>query len=446
MREERISMFSKKDLKNLIFPLIMEQLLAITVGMADTMMVSRVGAAEVSGVSLVDMVNVLLINIFAALATGGAVVTAQYIGKKKKEIACKSVNQLYFVSAVASAIIMIAVILFRNPILRVLFGRIEPDVMENALIYLILSALSYPFIAIYSSGAAIFRSMGKSKITMYISIIMNLVNIGGNALLIFGANMGVAGAALASLFSRMLACVIITVLLLNPGEQIHIVKEKFHPDRNLIRKILYIGIPSCLENSLFQLGRVVVVSIITCFGTVQIAANAIANNLDSMGILPGQAIGLAMITVVGQCVGADDYKQAKDYAKKLVGITYMVSGSLIILLFLFLPLILKLYGQSEEVVSLATRLIWIHNGIAFFIWPLSFVLPNALRAANDVKYTMTVSIFSMLMFRVLFSYILGYRMKMGALGVWYAMIIDWIFRTILFVVRFRGEKWKSHVI
>lgn len=446
MREERISMFSKKDLKNLIFPLIMEQLLAITVGMADTMMVSRVGAAEVSGVSLVDMVNVLLINIFAALATGGAVVTAQYIGKKKKEIACKSVNQLYFVSAVASAIIMIAVILFRNPILRVLFGRIEPDVMENALIYLILSALSYPFIAIYSSGAAIFRSMGKSKITMYISIIMNLVNIGGNALLIFGANMGVAGAALASLFSRMLACVIITVLLLNPGEQIHIVKEKFHPDRNLIRKILYIGIPSCLENSLFQLGRVVVVSIITCFGTVQIAANAIANNLDSMGILPGQAIGLAMITVVGQCVGADDYKQAKDYAKNLVGITYMVSGSLIILLFLFLPLILKLYGQSEEVVSLATRLIWIHNGIAFFIWPLSFVLPNALRAANDVKYTMTVSIFSMLMFRVLFSYILGYRMKMGALGVWYAMIIDWIFRTILFVVRFRGEKWKSHVI
>lgn len=446
MREERISMFSKKDLKNLIFPLIMEQLLAITVGMADTMMVSRVGAAEVSGVSLVDMVNVLLINIFAALATGGAVVTAQYIGKKKKEIACKSVNQLYFVSAVASAIIMIAVILFRNPILRVLFGRIEPDVMENALIYLILSALSYPFIAIYSSGAAIFRSMGKSKITMYISIIMNLVNIGGNALLIFGANMGVAGAALASLFSRMLACVIITVLLLNPGEQIHIVKEKFHPDRKLIGKILYIGIPSCLENSLFQLGRVVVVSIITCFGTVQIAANAIANNLDSMGILPGQAIGLAMITVVGQCVGADDYKQAKDYAKNLVGITYMVSGSLIILLFLFLPLILKLYGQSEEVVSLATRLIWIHNGIAFFIWPLSFVLPNALRAANDVKYTMTVSIFSMLMFRVLFSYILGYRMKMGALGVWYAMIIDWIFRTILFVVRFRGEKWKSHVI
>ncbi len=439
-------MFTGKQLRRLIIPLIIEQFLAITVGMADTMMVSQVGEAAVSGVSLVDMVNVLLINIFAALATGGAVITSQYIGKRRTDLACRSVNQLYLVSAAVSVAIMALTILLRAPILRTLFGAIEPDVMESALVYLVLSALSYPFLAIYNSGAAIFRSMGNSRITLYISVIMNVVNIIGNAILIFVFHMGVAGAAISSLFSRMLACVIISGLLLNPEKELHILRGQYRPDWMLIKKILYIGVPSSLENSLFQLGRVLVVSIITHFGTVQIAANAIANNLDSMGILPGQAVGLAMITVVGQCVGAGDFQEAKRYAAKLIRITYCIMSVTIISIFLLLPWLLRVYNVSPQAMELATKLVWIHNFSAMFIWPLSFVLPNALRAASDVRYTMAVSIFSMLAFRVLFSFILGYRMGMGALGVWAAMVVDWIFRAALFTHRFLGTKWQTHKI
>ena len=439
-------MFTNAQLKKLIFPLVMEQLLAITVGMADTMMVSQVGDAAVSGVSLVDMINVLLINIFAALATGGAVVTSQFLGKKRRDLACRSVNQLYIVSGVASLAIMALTLIFRSSLLHLLFGSIEPDVMENALIYLILSALSYPFLAIYNSGAAIFRSMGNSKITMLISMLMNAVNIIGNAILIFGCGLGAAGAAIASLISRMLACVIITVLLLNQQKELHFLPHSWRPEWNLIKKILYIGIPSSLENSLFQLGRVLVVSIITYFGTVQITANAIANNLDSMGILPGQAVSLAMITVVGQCVGAGDFEQAKKYTVKLLKITYAIMAVLITCLLILQPWILSLYKVTDEARDLAKTLIYIHNLCALVLWPLSFVLPNALRAANDVKYTMAVSIFSMCAFRVLFSYILGYQMGMGAIGVWIAMVLDWVFRVSMFVVRFLGNKWQTHKI
>ena len=439
-------MFTGKQLRRLILPLVLEQFLAISVGMADTMMVAQAGEAAVSGVSLVDMINVLLINIFAALATGGAVITSQFLGKKKTDLACASVNQLYLVSAAVSVVIMLLVILFRGGILRLLFGRIEPDVMENALIYLILSALSYPFLALYNSGAAIFRSMGNTKVTLYISIIMNVVNVIGNAILIFGFQMGAAGAAAASLVSRILACLMISALLLNPRKELHIVRGSYAPDLRLIRKILYIGIPSSLENSLFQLGRVLVVSIITCFGTVQITANAMANNLDSMGILPGQAVGLAMITVVGQCVGAGDFAQAKKYALKLLKIAYLIDAALIVCLLLCQPWILQLYHVSDEAVRLARTLVSVHNIAAFLIWPVSFVLPNALRAANDVKYTMLVSIFSMLVFRVCFSYILGYQMRMGAIGVWAAMILDWIFRSVMFGMRFAGGKWQTHKI
>ncbi|SDF07762.1 MATE family efflux transporter [Marvinbryantia formatexigens] len=439
-------MFTNAQLRKLIFPLVMEQLLAITVGMADTMMVSQVGDAAVSGVSLVDMINVLLINIFAALATGGAVVTSQFIGKKRQDLACRSVNQLYLVSGVVSLVIMALTLIFRSSLLHLLFGSIEADVMENALIYLILSALSYPFLAIYNSGAAIFRSMGNSRITMLISMLMNAVNIIGNAILIFGCGMGAAGAATASLISRMLACVIITVLLTNQKKELHLLPGGWKADWTLIRKILYIGIPSSLENSLFQLGRVLVVSIITYFGTVQITANAIANNLDSMGILPGQAVGLAMITVVGQCVGAGDFQQAKKYTIKLLKITYAIMAAMIVCLLLLQPWILSIYNVSDEARALARTLIYIHNLCALVLWPLSFVLPNALRAANDVKYTMAVSIFSMCAFRVLFSYILGYQMGMGAIGVWIAMVIDWVFRVIMFTARFLGNKWQTHKI
>ncbi len=437
-------MFTNKDLKKLIIPLMIERLLAVSVGMADIIMVSVVGEAAVSGVSLVDMINVLLIDIFSAMATGGAVITSQFIGQGSRERANKSAEQLFFITAVISISIMMIVLLTKKTMLRIVFGQIDENVMKNAVLYFTISSVSYPFIALYNAGAAVFRSMGNSKVSMISSAIMNLLNICGNAVFVFVFHAGVAGIAFSSLASRAFAAVLIMILLKSKKEYIHIgAYSKIRPDKVFIKKILSIGIPNGLENSIFQLGRIIVVSIITMFGTVQIAANAIANNIDAFGILPGQAVSLAMITVVGQCVGAGDFEGVKKYTKKLLKITYIVMLSLNFLLLLFLPLILKIYHLSAATTDLAYILIFIHNGFAILLWPLSFVLPNALRAANDVKFTMFVSIFSMFTFRIVFSYIIAVNFGYGAIGVWAAMIIDWIFRIILFVTRFLRGKWKT---
>ncbi len=436
-------LFSKKDLRRLIIPLVFEQALAITVGMADTMMVSSVGEAAVSGVSLVDMINLLIFSVLSALATGGAVVTSQNIGARKRREACRSAKQLLYTVISISFVIAAAVILAKRPLLRLFFGSIENDVMENAIIYLLISAVSFPFLAVYNACAALFRSMGNAQITLKVSILINIINVVGNAVCIFGLHMGVAGVAVPSLISRAVGGIVLYILLRNPENMVHFAKEKFHVEWDVIKKILYIGIPSGIENGIFQLGRVLVVSIISGFGTVQIAANGVANNLDSMGCIIGQAISLAMITVIGQCVGAQDEKQIRYYTKKLLLIAYTATAVLNTIILLCLNPILSLYGLSSETTRLAYILVMIHDGCAIIMWPAAFVLPNMLRACNDVRFTMIVSIFSMFTFRIGFSYLIGVQMGMGAIGVWIAMIIDWVFRILLFVGRYISGRWKK---
>ena len=440
---ENKEIFSKSALKALIIPLLVEQVLAVTVGLSDVMMVSNVGEAAISGVSLVDMINNLMIAIFAALATGGAVVTAQCIGAGHYEEARKSAKQLIIVAITLSIVIMAGCLIFNRHILRILFGSIDNDVMHNAMLYFLISSASYPFLALYNSCAALFRSMGNSAISMKVSILMNVINICGNAILIFVFKMGVEGVAIPSLVSRFIAAIIMLVLIRNKKNVVYVDHQNFKPEFGMIRRILYIAIPSGMENGIFQFGRIIVVSIISTFGTVQIAANAVANSIDGMGTLCGQAISLAMITVVGQCVGAGDLKQVRLYTKKLLKIAYILTICVNSTILLTLPWILKIFSLSDETRSLAFILICIHNGCAILLWPLSFVLPNALRACNDVKYTMVVSIFSMCMFRIVFSYIIGQYFGMGAIGVWIAMIIDWIFRVIFFVYRFVSGKWEK---
>ena len=434
-------MFDGKQLKRLIIPLIIEQVLAVTVGMADIIMVSSTGEAAVSGVSLVDMINVLFMNMFAALATGGAVITSQLIGHGDEELACESAHQLQIISVIMSAVIMAFSVLFCRGILVAVFA-VDGEVLDYACKYFYISAASYPFLALYSSNAALFRSMGNSKVSMYVSLLMNVINIGLNAVFVYGFNLGVVGVSAASLIARFVAAVVMCVLIRNQSLQVHIIKgTKLHFNRYMIKRILGIGVPNGLENSMFQFGRVIVVRVISGFGIVQIAANAVANNIDAFGTIPGQAISLAMITVVGQCVGACDYSQARYYIKKLLKIVYAIMAVLDGALLLTLPLILRVYSLSTETLALATVLIFIHNGCAMLIWPLSFTLPNALRASNDVRYTMVVAIFSMWIFRILFSYILGKWLGWGAVGVWVAMVMDWIFRSVLFVGRYVSGKW-----
>ena len=426
------TLFSGNDLKKLIFPLIIEQILAVSVGMVDTMMVSSAGEAATSGVSLVDIINVLIINIFAAVATGGAVVASQYLGQKRKDRACQSADQLILVTGVVALVIMTLSILFRWQILNLIYKGVTEEVMKNAVIYLTISAISYPFLAVYNSCAALFRSMGNSKISMQASIIMNVINVIGDALFIFGFHWSVAGAA----------CFILMWRLRDPKLDIRIGTTK-GVNMRMVKQILHIGIPNGIENSIFQLGRVLTVSIIAMFGTTQIAANAIANNLDSMGVLPGTAMSLAIITVIGRCVGAGDFEQAEYYAKKMMKLTYVINGICCLVVILTMPVTLRLYGVSGETRHLGAVLALIHNGCAIFLWPAGFCLPNVMRAANDVKFPMCVSIASMFIFRIGLSYVTGVAMGLGAIGVWIAMIIDWIVRISFFVTRFFSGKWKT---
>ena len=436
-------LFSKKDLRKLIIPLILEQTLAITVGMADTMMISSAGEAAVSGVSLVDMFNNLIISVLAALATGGAVVTSQCIGAGRREEACRSARQLVFTEAAITVGISVLVLLFHRQILGLFFGQIEADVMQNAIIYLIISVFSFPLLAVYDSCAALYRSMGNAQITLKISLLMNVINVVGNAIGVYVLKLGVAGVAIPSLVSRGVAGVVLFTLLHNPDNLVFLTREKFKVDATIVKRILFIGIPSGIENGIFQLGRVLVVSIIAAFGTSQIAANGVANSLDSMGCIVGQAMSLAMITVIGRCVGAGEEGQVRYYTKKLLGETYFYTAVINSIILLLLPWILQIYGLGEETTRLSYILVMIHDGMAIFLWPASFVLPNMLRACNDVKYTMVVSIFSMITFRIGFSYVFGVHMGWMAVGVWAAMVIDWVFRVLCFVGRYLAGTWRK---
>ena len=438
-------MFSKQALRRLILPLIIEQFLAVMVGMADIMMVSSAGEAAVSSVELVDLINVLIINIFAALATGGAVVCAQSIGAQNLERANRAANQLLYIVTAAALGIMVLVLFCKAGLLGLLFGQVEPEVMEGAVTYFVISALSYPFIAVYNGCAALLRAMGNSKASMCVSAYMNGQNIAGNAVFVFVFHQGVAGVALSSLLSRIAAAGLMLALLhgrRNPVRVSGLLRFRFEPA--VMAQILRIGVPNSLENSFFQLGRVLLVSLISTFGTAQTAANAVANNIDNFGVIPGQALGLALITVVGQCVGAGDWDQVRAYTKRLVKLTYLCTWGLNAALLLGLPLILRLYSLTPETQWYAAVLIFIHNGCAMLFWPLAFTMPNALRAAGDVRVPMVISITSMLVVRVGGSYLLGLHFGLGAIGVWLAMVGDWVVRLICFVLRARKKLWLEH--
>ena len=440
-------LFSRADLKRLLIPLLLEQLLVVLVGMVDTVMVASCGETAVSGVSLVDSINVLLISAFSALATGGSVLTSQFLGKKDSQRAGQSAKMLFYVILLVSITVMTLCLVFGHWLLRLIFGAIEPEVMAAAQTYFLLSALSYPFLAMYNASCALLRSMGNAKATLTTSALMNLINICGNALLIYVFDLGVAGAGIATLACRIVGALMTQHALRDPHSLIPCpVLHRFEWHGGLVKKILAVGLPNGFENSLFQLGKLVLVRMIATFGTVSIAANAVGNTFGTFQVLPGNAIGLAMITVVGQCVGAKEFDQARHYVKRLMQLTYATMGPLNIVMLLFVNVLTIPFNLSAETAELARWIIIIHGVGSIFLWPLSFVLPNALRAAGDAKFTMVVSMFSMVAFRVVFGVLLGASAGMGVIGVWIAMQIDWVFRITCFIIRWQGGKWQSKAL
>jgi putative MATE family efflux protein len=437
--------WTNRALLRLIWPLVIEQILAVTMGLADTVMVATVGEHAVSGVSLVDAINQLLIIAFGSLATGGAVVVSQYMGRRKPRSARLASRQLIYVNTAVSVVIMVFALCLRRPTLTLIYGAAAADVMRAAETYFLLSALSYPFLALYNSAASLYRASGNSRVPMLTALLVNVINIGGNALFIFGFHWGVAGAGLSTLICRIAAAVMLMVMLMWSRNSAISLSGllNIHIRADMIRSILKVGIPSCLENSMFQIGKVLVSRIFTSFGTAAIAANAIAAVINSFSFMPAQAFSLAMLTVVGQCVGAGDYGAAKRNTGKLMKLSYASVLVLSLLIALLMNPLLGFFGLTPGALRIAKILLWIHVIAAPVSWPASFILPNSLRAAGDARYCMITAAVSMWTVRVLFSYILAYSFRIGPPGVWIAMVLDWCLRALCYVSRFRSGRWQE---
>lgn len=438
------TLYSNSDLRRLILPLIMEQLLAILVGMLDTVMISDVGEAAVSGVSLVDNINILVINIFAAMATGGAVVAGHALGQKNQEQAGRSAWQMMLFLLYSSVAMTVLLLGAHRVILRVIFGQVEEAVMASAVTYLIITGLSICPLALYNGCAALFRAMGNSRTTMYISLLMNLINLVGNAILIFIFRMGVAGAAIATLIARTVAALLIFRFMFDKKREIHFQNRlTLRMDIPQVKKILYIGIPNGLENSLFQLGKILLLSLVSTFGTSAIAANAVCGTITNFNILPGMAINMALLSVASYCIGAGDFGQTRYYTRKLMRLTWLCTSVVSLVMIVGAPLFLKIYHLTPETTTLALQVIRYHAVMCMVAWIPSFTLPNTLRAAGDVMWTMAIAIISMWVFRIGTAYFFSNVFHLGLIGIWIAMTIDWMFRGICYEIRYHGGKWEK---
>lgn len=442
--EEKNVLFSNRDLRQMIVPLFLEQLLVMLVGIADTLVVSYAGESAVSGVSLVNQFNTIFIYLFTALASGGAVVISQYIGRREPERAGYAASQLLMFGTAFSLLTAVLVLIGNKGMLGLLFGRVEEPVMDACVTYLKISAYSYPALAIYNSGAAVYRSLGKTNVTMYLSVLSNIINVIGNVIGVFVLHAGVAGVAWPSLIARVFSAVAITVLCFRKKNGVFyktgwILKW----DADCLKRIWSVAIPNGVENGIFQLVKVALSSIVALFGTYQIAANGVAQSIWSLAALAGVAMGPAFITVIGQCMGNQDTEAADAYLTKLSKITLLLSSAWNLLVFLFTPLFLRFYALEPETKQLVIWLVLIHNVFNAVAFPFSGALSNGLRAAGDVKFTMYVSVFSTIAGRLLLSYLLGIVLNMGVIGIAIAMVCDWVIRAVIFIWRKRSGKWKE---
>lgn len=439
--------FTNSDLKNMIAPLFAEQLLVLLVGIADTLVISYTGEASVSGVSLVNMVNTIFIYLFTALASGGAVVISQYMGKQEQALAGESASQLLMFSGILSAALMIPVLVFKGPLLRGLFGAVEPGVMDACLVYLRISAYSYPAIAVYNAGVALYRSLGKTKVTMKISLVSNVINLIGNLIGVFVLKAGVAGVAYPSLIARAFSAIAISSLCFRKSNGVYYRKKwVFSWNAGLLSKILRIAVPNGIEKGLFQLVKVAVSSIVALFGTWQIAANGIAQSIWSMAALCGLTMSPVFITVIGQCMGAGDPEEAEYYFKKLTKITIIISLLWNGLILAATPLLMRFYALEAQTKALIFQLVLIHNLFNAVAFPFSGAVSSGLRAAGDVKYTTIVSILSTAVGRLILSWLFGMVFNMGVMGIAAAMCCDWTFQAILYILRVRSGKWKYFAV
>lgn len=435
-------LFPRRALWMLLIPLIIEQMLNSLMGMVDTLMVSRVGAEAISAVSLVDSINNLVLQVFAAMAAGAAIICSQYLGRKDEKGCNDAAKQIVLTVVVISSVIMIIGVGFRKPLLHLIFGSVEEAVMTNAQMYFLITALSYPFIALFQAGAAFYRACGNSKFTMKTALIANVANIVGNTLFIFVLQMGAAGAAVSTLISRALCAFVVFYALRKPGYAIQL-KNYFsiRPDLNLIVKILAIGVPSGIENGMFQFGKLAIQSTVSSLGTAAIAAQAMTIIFENVNGMAAVGIGIGLMTVVGQSIGAGRQEEAKYYIVKLAGYAEIAMIISCILVYIAARPVTVLAGMSEESTALCMQMILAITIVKPLLWVPSFTPPNGLRAAGDVRFSMITATLTMWLCRVALSIFLMRVVKTGPIGVWYGMFADWGVRGVIFTIRFVRGMW-----
>lgn len=447
--EQQQHMFTNRMIRNLLIPVVLEQLLNSIMGTADTMMVSNVGSAAISAVSLVDSINVLVIQAFSALAAGGAIVCAQYIGQRNKEKANESARQVLFIITAISVAVSLICLVFQKPLLRLIFGSVEAEVMRASEVYFFYTALSFPFIAAYDSAASIFRAQDNTRGPMTISMISNVMNIAGNAIMIWVFHMGVAGAALSTLISRIFCAVVVLIQLRKEREGQEIVVRdyfKIRPNWSMIKRILGIGIPSGVENSMFQLGKLAIQSTVSTLGTAAIAAQAMTNILENLNGIAAIGVGVGLMTIVGQCLGAGRKDEAVYYIKKLCVIAEIVVLTSCLIVFAFTKPVTILGGMEKESADMCFHMVMWITIMKPIVWTMAFVPGYGLRAAGDVKFSMITSCCTMWACRFCLCVFLIRVMGFGPMGVWIGMFADWTVRSIIFTWRFHSRKWLQHKV
>ncbi|MCC8018084.1 MAG: MATE family efflux transporter [Lachnospiraceae bacterium] len=440
-------LFSDRDLWMLLIPLMIEQILNALMGTVDTMMVSNVGSAAISAVSLVDSINNLMLQVFLALAAGGTIVCSQYLGKKEEDECNRAAQQVFLTMLVISVGITVLCVAFRYPLLRLVFGQVEADVMEASQTYFLVTALSYPFIALFNANAAFFRAEGNSRLPMIVSVICNFINIGGNAIMIFGFGMGVLGAALSTLIARIVMAVVMISLQRRP-KQVIVIRNyaKIRPEMALIGVILSVGIPSGIENGMFQFGKLAIQSTVSTLGTTAIAAQAMTNTLEYLNSVAAIGVGIGLMTVVGQCIGAGKKDQAVYYIIKLIVIAEVTVIVTCLLTFAVTRPVTRIAGMEAASAEMCCFMMkWIAI-IKPFVWAMAFIPAYGMRAAGDVKFSMVVSTVSMWVCRVALCVYLCRVQGFGPIAVWIGMFTDWTVRGIVFGIRFRSQKWLHHQV
>ena len=439
-------LFDRQALRRLLIPLMAEQLLNTLMGMMDTVMVARCGSAAISAVSLVDAINVLVIQVFEALAAGGTIICSFFIGRQDRERANRSAEQIVLTNIVLSVALTAVCVVLRVPLLHLVFGTVEPDVMRNSLIYFLITALSYPFIALSNCGAAFYRAGGESRFPMLIAALCNGANIGGNAILIFGLNLGVAGAAYATLGSRILNAVILFVMLRKDRQQIVLRRYLVRPKWDTIRDVLSISVPAGIENGMFQFGKLVIQSSVSLLGTTAIAAQALTILLESLNGIAAIGIGIGLMTVVGQTIGAGRREEAKYSIARLTKLAYLaVFLSVLAVLILTKPVIF-LAGLEPAAGKMCFQMMIFISIVKPIVWIPAFIPAYGLRAAGDVRFSMITSSITMWTARVILAVVLIRVFHVGPIAVWIGMAADWTLRGIIFLHRYLSMKWLDRKI